>query len=298
VAINLSNVLASKFKEIHFPLASVEMDFSLSHQVHQRYLIDGAWIEAMGRAPYAFKLTIPLLNGLTPGKSEKWDSQSLYPETYNDLQAAFADGMSGDFQHPTLGKILCKAVGASDTLQADQRNGVILTVSLIETLKDDESDSGQPLKSPLVQAAAAAKKVAAAVDSRTFSVERPDSVGDLFDSIQAFQDGIALVGKQVKGSLDKYAGKFTRLKDSMGTIGIDPVNQAAFALACELAIDGAHRATELTTKPTAFKIIKVRSSIPSVVKLIGGTLDDFYTLNQSLSGKLVLEVGTLVKFYR
>lgn len=296
-------LLPSKWRDIDFPLISVHRQGSLNHNVHSRYLINSAFIESMGRAPYVFKLSIPLINNLgalsSDPSAEDWNEANLFPGVYNQLLAAAQDGKSGDFVHPALGPILCKCITDTDEFNASTQGGIILDLELIETLPDDESQSGLPVSSPVQQGQIAAKLIA----SKIKQLPNPPDLGqlsDLFDSIQALQDSFGLIGQQISGAVNKYASKFERLKNSMDTLGIDPVGQASFALLCELAQDAANRATELATvsKPASFLVTKVQMTIPQAAKLVKTSLSDFYGLNPDYAALVIIPAGSLIKFYR
>jgi len=110
--------------------------------MHKRADRDGAFVEATGRSPATYSLTIPFLDGLTRASTETWEA--LFPETYDRFRAAWADRSTGELIHPIHGPIQVKPQSWSATLDPDQRNGLIVQVTFVETNSDDDDATISP----------------------------------------------------------------------------------------------------------------------------------------------------------
>lgn len=137
----LENFQECSFRGIPFPVSSVGENIQQQLVQHKRIDRDGAFVEATGRNPIVFTLVIPFFNTISRGATETWDN--LYPFTFLSLRAAVKDDRSaGIFVHPLYGQILCKPQTWEAPLQAQQRGGQIVTLTLIETVESSSAEVG------------------------------------------------------------------------------------------------------------------------------------------------------------
>lgn len=89
---------------------------------------DGQEIEDMGREPYTFDLTIPLFNGV---------NQNHWPGVFDNLIAVLENPPSDlEYQDPEFGTLPVGVVSWDDGLESGQRDGTILSISLVERMLD------------------------------------------------------------------------------------------------------------------------------------------------------------------
>jgi hypothetical protein len=119
---------------------------------HKYWGVDVADVESTGRNSMQIEAVIPFVNGIVPGKGERWGV--LYPETFRKFLKAFADRSRGNFVHPELDVIICKPVSLDFEHDAQRRDGVIVTARWIETLENAES--AFDVRSPIQEVALAA----------------------------------------------------------------------------------------------------------------------------------------------
>lgn len=299
MAIDFDRLLATKFGDTSFPSSLVSLDAMLGHEVHKRYGVAGAYVETISRDPYDFKLRVPLINGLEPAKQEDWDPANLYPEVYNELLLAHADGKALPFQHPVLGSILCKLISINSAVDAEVRNGELLELAFLETLSDDEAEQGLPAQSPLSQVVSAGQRVVGALI--VLPIPPPDltTLDDALSTINGLIGRVQLAEDQIGGLLsigDKFMNLASRAEDA--TLGLPEVQIAQFIIDCNSAADGCR--TLATGQPTAefgYKLTTRDMTLLSVAKLVSNSVDNVLHLNPSLAGLLVIPTNTLVQFY-
>lgn len=124
--------------DVEFPVSSISWSVQQDLVEHKYVGVDGANLEATGRGPQHIECVVPLFNGIFPGKNERWGV--LYPTTFRNLIRAVSDRSDCIFQHPELDQIPCRPQSAAFRMVPEHRDGVELTLTLVETLKDfDES---------------------------------------------------------------------------------------------------------------------------------------------------------------
>ena len=155
-------LLAAKWRDIEFPVT--RMSVSIAHDlVEHKYLgVDGSRVESTGLAPLRFTFSAPLLNGISPGKNEKWgQTDRLYPATMRKLMFSVQKKEQGRLQHPEFGNITCKAERFDMDWDAGRRGGVDAELSFVETLdengvssldEDVQSIKGDKKGAPIVPA--------------------------------------------------------------------------------------------------------------------------------------------------
>src|SRR5574343_193955 len=120
------------WRGISFPISRLSTDVEQRLVEHEYPDRDGSYMESVGRKPIHIKAKIPFNNWISPGKGETWVKGDLFPNTYRKFVAACADNSPGVFEHPVYGKFTAKVHSFSDTLDPDNRGGVVLEVSWIE----------------------------------------------------------------------------------------------------------------------------------------------------------------------
>ncbi len=127
-------LLPCAWRDVQFPVTQIEVTLAHDLVEHKYWGVDGAKVEDTGLAPMRFSVSIPFINGIVPGKGEKWGA--LYPIVMRAFFKAFADKTTGFFQHPEFGQIPCKPEHMKLTLSGDHRGGMTCEASFVETLPE------------------------------------------------------------------------------------------------------------------------------------------------------------------
>jgi hypothetical protein len=131
-------LLAAKWRDVEFPVTRMRMSIAHDLVEHKYWGVDGARVESVGLAPTRFSFSAPLLNGIKPGKNERWGA--LYPNDMRRLHLSFQKKERGELQHPEFGIIICKAERFEMDWDAARRGGVDAELSFVETLTEADAE--------------------------------------------------------------------------------------------------------------------------------------------------------------
>lgn len=297
MANEFDQLLPCSWRGIQFPTSSVDLSFEQDLAEHKYYGIDGASVEATGRGPIHVRVTIPLVNGIVPGKNEKWGT--LYPDTFRDLFRALIDRKSGVFIHPELDQILCRVKSVNFSHQAQQRDGVNLIVEFIETVEDDITVEFQ---SPVTVAELAALDLdASGEDLRALvpeAYQMPFTLNDFINSLTAVGDQFTIQSKLALGKIDSFIYHMNRLEDS--------VNRARSAATWPV-LDGIQKAKsalrDIQEKPPATLPILLHTvrgdvSLGAILTEIpGAQFGDVIRLNPGIMASPIIRTGTVIRYH-
>jgi hypothetical protein len=290
----------ASWRGIQFPVENVEVSFQQDIAEHKYYGIDGARLEATGRAPVNITVTIPLFNGIVPGKNEKWGV--LYPDLFRQLLNAAGDRSAGVLVHPELGQITCRVKSAQTRHDAQHRDGVILTLHFVETGLLAETNDFVTGSSPIAAAELAALDLDASKDDLTKLVpdayQMPFTVNDFIDSLAAVGDQFSVQSSLAKGKIDAIGYHLGRLQAS--------VERAENALTWPVldAIQAAKSAVRWVAEhpPATLPVLlwPVRADITLAAllgEIPGAELSDLVKLNPSVMATPVILAGTVVRYH-
>lgn len=134
-----NQLLPAKFRDVEFPVTRIRTSVAHDLVEHKYWGRDGGRIESTGLAPIRHSFHAPLLNGISPGKNERW--AALYPNQMRILLAAFQKKERGELQHPEFGLLVVKAERMEMDWDAGRRGGVDAELSFVETLTDADTAS-------------------------------------------------------------------------------------------------------------------------------------------------------------
>ncbi len=294
-------LLACKWRDVEFPIIKVSM--SLAHDLveHKYWGVDGARVEATGLAPMRFSVSIPFINGIVPGKNERWGI--LYPNGMRSFLAAFADRRTGFFQHPEYGVIPCKPEHVSFELSGDHRGGMMCEATFVETLEDDVTINliGE---SPVQDIELAALSLDASDgDLRALIPTFPKyqtSWADLARGIQSIADQATLLSNTTAGKINAIVYRVDNIEDSIDRAKSALTHDVTHAL--ERVKEKANNLREKVLSDTNKHI--VRFLVPGDTTIAGllaqlpdAQLGDIIKLNPQLMGEAVVSKGTVVRYY-
>lgn len=275
----LSTLKEASFRGITFPISTISesMQQDLAH--HKRADRDGAYVEATGRGPATYSLTIPFLDGLARSPVETWTN--LFPERYDAFRVAWGDRSTGALVHPIHGEIKVKPGTWSATLDPDQRNGVIVQVTFVETNSDE--DDATITQSVYGEASSSA----ASLDSKLTKLKPSPKVFDENDEEKDF-----------KSIVDK-ALYYSSPNNLYVQRGIQKINSAiAKAERCKVLLDRGMEVKDDITgkyKPLGNGIANMRQDADNLINsLIGVRSKILSNTNKTVSTYRVLAPQTML----
>lgn len=294
-------LLAFKWRDVEFPVT--KMTVALAHDLveHKYWGVDGARIEATGLAPMRFTAVIPFVNGIVPGKNERWSV--LYPNAMRELLAACALRTTGILTHPELGEIPCKCERVEFDWSGDRRGGTECQVSWVETkqVADTENPFGP---SPVQEIALGALDLDASTEDLAALIptlpEFPTTFTDLARSIQGVFDTVTLLSNSTAGKINAIVYRVEQLGDS--------VDRAKSALTwqttntIEHMKSDAHQLKENILKNESKFILKFLvhgdTTLAGVTaQLTDAKLADLIHLNPALMKNATVAKGTVIRYY-
>lgn len=313
----------SSWRDIDFPVSSIKLTLEQDLTEHKYWGRDAARVEATGRNSMIIEATIPFVNGIVPGKNEKWGL--LYPVAFRNFMRAFADKKSGKFIHPEFGEVICKPQSMSVDHDAQARNGVVVTATWIENQVDN--DAGVAFGESNVKDAkriakdleASKKDIVALTPPGAFPEESFDS---LINKATGFVDKVTITAdllinkpRQVVSRIQQFQNSVDRLRQ----VNLWPLQDAAerikgSLLDVEDAFSTKH--TVVGTGPQALNapppLVNAGRSIarfitPTGVRMTASavqaalpaanSMEDLIALNPTLVSRPEVAGGTLIRYY-
>ena len=294
------DLLPARFREVGFPIYSIETSLRHDLATHAYPDRDGAHIESTGRAPMQFQVRIPFRNGVKRGKGEYWKFP-LYPTAYRDFLDAVADKSTGIFQHPGLGEIAVKVESYRESLTGERRAGVDVDVTFIEnTEKPEDLQQLLASSSPI----ASVESNALAVDGFVADLSGlglpafTESFSDLVNKIKAIPDFITFYQYGSSGPLNRLLYQANRLIFA-AKAAADPLLWPLLT-ACERMKSSAHNlAADLKSEQRAMKLYTVpaETTFAAIASQIGAKMGELMALNPKLLAYPTIPAGTQIRYY-
>jgi len=298
---------AFKWRTVEFPVMSFTTDIAHDLVEHKQWNVDGARVEDTGVAPLRISASIPFLNGIVPGKKERWSI--LYPDAFRAFLVAFVDRRTGILQHPELGDLTCKPGHAAITWAADKRDGCTVDATWIQTRIPGDTSGIIEGNSPVTTAEIEATTLDANyVDLKAIleasgyaPPEFQATFADLMNSIAAVGDQVALLQMQAAGKVDqlKYnVGKVQQSAERAKNAMLWPVIQSCNRIKSAAndikgtlqAVGGATIKTYTVPKTTT--LAGVLAALPSSNKI-----GDLVKLNPAVTRSPAILAGTVIRYY-
>jgi hypothetical protein len=211
----LSQLFAFKWRDVEVPISRLRM--SLAHDlVEHKYIgVNGARVEDTGVAPLRIHATMPLFDGIVPGKQEAWDPASVYG-ILRPLILSFSRRDTGILQTPEFGGIACKAEKLDIDWDAMKRGGCEAEASWVENLDDNVQHEIKP--SPVAAMEGAARDLDGTTeDIRALVPAQPvylESLEDLMGRVAGAFDQTTLLAGRLKAPLDRLTYRAQQIQDS------------------------------------------------------------------------------------
>ncbi len=294
-------LLPCSWRDVEFPLLSISA--SLAHDLveHKYWGVDGARVEDTGLTPMRFSAEIPFINGIVPGKGEKWGA--LYPTEFRRFLAACALKTTGILVHPEFGEIPCRCERLDFEISGDRRGGVVVKVSWVETLQDD--DTANPFgPSPIQDIELAALDLDASdTDLKKPAPTLPEyetSFADLARGIQGIVDSATILTMTTVGKIDSIVYRAEAIGDSIdrakSALTYGPTNAVERLKAH--AHDLRQSLLQASGRDIALYYVKGDTTLAGLLaQLPGASLGDLVKLNPQLMTSAVVSKGTTVRYY-
>lgn len=300
-------LLPAKWRDIEFPVTRARVSIAHDLAEHKYWGVDGARVESTGLAPFRFTFTAPLLNGISPGKSERW--AALYPNQMRSLLAAFQKKDKGMLQHPEFGLVVCKAERFDMDWDAARRGGVDAELSFVQTLTDaeieildetpvKEVDIGE-LDSESVKADLKALLEAAGLEPPPYLQDSNLSLSDFVRKIQAIADYPSLLSYRAGGRISSILYQANKIQASVEKLKTPKT--WSITRDVERVRAAAHEAAQKVLqgpKDIAFFTVPAATTLAGVARQIPqAKISDVIRLNPGLMRRPEIDRGTVVRYY-
>lgn len=311
----LETLLAAKWRDVEFPTTKFRM--SVAHElVHHKYWgVDGARVEDTGLEPIRFTFSVPMLNGIKPGRKESW--ADLYPTGFRKLLISFQKHEKGTLQHPEFGPISCKADRFDADWTAERRGGADVELSFVETLGDSGvsglNEDAIAIKGGTTAALAPGELTDATLLTDLDALLKaqglpPRAKGkhgfgldDLFDAVRAVTDYPTLLSYQYGGKLNAmiYQAKALQASaDRARSATTWPITQNVERMKAA-AREAQKKILEVTRTISKFTV-PATTTLAGVARQVPGpcSIADLISLNPTLMRAPTVRQGTIVRYYK
>lgn len=291
------------WRGIQFPVLNMRVSLKQDLAEHKYWGKDGANVEATGRAPFEIEAVIPFVNGIVPGKNERWGI--LYPTEFLKFLQAFNDHKTGILDTPEIAGISCKPVSLDFAHDAQRRDGVEVTARWIETFDLDTPSDNK--FSPVDVANLAALNL----DAKLASVRPyadPPQFEETFESLVSRLSGVLDTGASkltiLSNKPDQILFRLNKVKDSIERAKNAltwPIEESIHKL--KLAAHDAKRIPEATSttpkrRKTRRHVVQVKTSLTVLAGLFPtNSIDDLIELNPRLLTRPTVPAGSVLRYY-
>lgn len=290
-------LLSFKWRDVEIPVSDMRMEIAHDLVEHRYWGVDGADVEATGLAPIRFSAKSPLINKISPGKSESWGA--LYPAKLRELLVAFQQKADGVLQHPEFGDVNCKAERLTIQWDGNRRGGADADLSWIASGIDRVTDFAP---SPVQEIAFAAQNLdAMAGDIRALAPEFPkyqSTFADLARALQGIGDQVQLLSYRGAGQIDAIVYRASNLADSLrktrNVLTWPAVRESARINAAAFELRENLRKLSRTVK--VYRVAQ-ESTLSAIAIATGSRIGDLVSLNPALMTSPVVPAGASVRYY-
>ena len=288
-------------------LYASEIETSWSHRLAARVYpyVDGEAHDRTGRSALEVSATLHFLNTIEPG---------MYPRKFNEFLPLLLNGEGGTLSHPNIGKFNARNADGSYTITASTTAGVKLRVRWVESIKSaDEPSQIVPSRSDVVS-------TAKALDDAMERMGRsyPDGMAEAGTTFEDLVNQIGLLGftfsLQLSGVVNQLRGNvlavynaeqlLCRAAQNLDDAARDAIAGDPFRWALETSCEAMLvQLNEVERSSTAGSRAVKTATAANDTSLAAMSIDldadiaDLIELNPALCGKILIERGTLVKYF-
>ena len=287
-----------KWRGIAVPLSEVSFSFSQDLVQHKYPDRDGAHVESTGRSPIVVNAKIVFYNNTSAGKGASLQYGTLFPTVFTQFLDACKDTSPGVLEHPVHGSFDAKVQSYSYTLNPNNRDGAIVDVSFIETIKN-ELIAQVPVVE--IKSTVQALRDELAISDSNHPVNKllpPDdklSLLEALDSIKGFIDGVALAGKKFSGLINRVTSRLNKIVESAraaNDVLLTPFISAAQTLSANLE---AKKNQEDDSRSVRLYVTKEPTTLAALTSLLNNDIKTLIELNKNLVKPIIPE-KSLVRY--
>lgn len=315
----LSTLQECSFRGIAFPVISIKESFSHDTPQHKSVDRDGAFIENTGRNPFVFAIVVPFYaKTIARGKNETWDD--LYPTRFESLRNASLDRTTADFVHPLYGTFRVKLIDWDSTLNADERGGQTVALTVMETRDDGEATAF------VASSQTRARSTAIDLDSQLFAIRRPiDPIGidesflSVIDSLNQIVDTTSLQSQQALAKIDRTIAKLNRVANSIDraasvfttdaltnvSTNLGPLGPGSGRIWTNCQVLKAclqelrFRLTANNNRTISMFVVTAPVMLPTLASRLSSTVVELQALNPEMTrSKLTVPANTAIRYYK
>lgn len=290
------------FRGIEFPVTSISISAQQDIVEHKYWNVDGANVEMTGQGAATIEAEIPFVNGIAPGKRERWGV--LYPEVFRQFLVAFNNKDTGILDTPEFAGLKVKPVSLEFKHDGNVRDGVMVTARWIET--NDVDLEATSKVSEIEAARLAALTLDANYDDFGKVAEAPpqtESFEQLMNEITGVVDTTASKIKLLANKPAQILYRLERLSDSIDRAGNAltwPMKHAVEEM--KAAMNTVERLPDkvqslATRKKTLRYLARSRMTLSQIAQATGNSIDDIVTLNPRLLSRPTVPPGSVVRYY-
>lgn len=317
----LATLQECSIRGVSFPAVSINESFDHDLPQHKGVDRDGAFVENTGRNPFVFQIVAPMIaQSLARGKNETWND--LYPARYNQLRDACVDRSTCDFVHPLYGTFKVKVSLWQSSMNADERGGQMVSITVIETRDDGETPAFTPSDASIMRSTAASLDASIATLNPPISVwDANDDDTSFFDAVSKFVgivDSTTLQAKQALAKIDRTISKVDKVAASINRAADVVVVDAASGVATNLGRlgpGGGRVWTSCQVLKSSLRDVRAKLSVDgnrelstyivpratmltSIASRLKATTSELLALNPSLTrNRPAVPANTLIRYY-
>ncbi len=296
-------LLPCEWRDVVFPLASLQLSFEQDLVEHKYWGVDGASVEATGRGTMKITAEIPFVNGIVPGKNERWRAGELYPDGFRRFLKAFANRETGVLVHPEIGEITCKAHSFETKHDPLRRDGVIVTATWMETVLPTDDGQIAVGDSPVKVIFFAAQNLDSSdTDIRGLAPDMPvfeETFDSLANKLTGAIDKISTTAKlaaagpgQMLNRIKQVEASVNRARSALGW----PVQDSCTRM--KLAVHDLPNAITKGGRKTLRYVTRAKTSLTGLLSALpGATIDDLIKLNPTLVSQFELPALTVIRYF-
>lgn len=229
----LSTLQECSLRGISFPIITIKEAFGHDTPQHKSVDRDGAFVENTGRNPFVFSIVAPFyatfsrrgdpkgqfvkVDALRPGNNEKWSD--LYPGRFELLRNACIDRTTAPFVHPLYGEFNVKVMDWESSINADERGGQLVSLTVIETRDDGVKSAFTPSTQSFARSAAIdldSQLAKLSPSPKVFtSSDKETSFTDVVEALLRVKGNTAVQTTQALTTIDRTIGKLSTVAASV-----------------------------------------------------------------------------------
>lgn len=300
------DLLECKWKSISFPITSLRTDLKQDLVEHRYPDRDGAHVESTGRAPLHVSAKALFYNNISPGTGETWKFGNLFPIAYKQFIEVCKDRGVGTLQHPFLGSFDAKLVSMETELDSSRRDGVIVSLEWVETIKIETFEEMVTVEKAAVSTKAqevvdAFNEVPKGIPIDRSILENKMDLLEAIDKLKAIIDSATLIGMKALGQIDRIMYHLNNLMFSINRVNdvlLANLKGKIEALRATLNAMRSQQQSNLakTLGDMRFYIVPKDTTIGFLAAALNNSVIDLIKLNPQIASQPVIKRLTPIRY--